>query len=91
MPLNCSLALSKLNLTPLSSYFNQIMNTIRPLTKYLIELGVSNRLTCFHTSHQNVTAQRKHIYIVEIGLSLLSHSSTQVLGSYIFYLGGYYQ
>lgn len=34
-----------------------------------------HRLTCPHTSHQNGIVKRKHMKIVEIGLTLLAHAS----------------
>lgn len=46
----------------------------RPFTNYLTELGINHRLTCPHTSHQNGTVERKHRYIVEMGLMLLAHA-----------------
>ena len=36
--------------------------------------GISYRQTCPHTHHQNGSVERKHRHIVDIGLSLLSHS-----------------
>lgn len=46
----------------------------QPFTKFIKELGLTHRLTCPHTSHQNETMQRKHIHIVEMRLTLLAHS-----------------
>lgn len=47
----------------------------RPFTKVLTGLGIVHRLTCPHTSHQNGIVERKHIQIVEMGLSLLAHAT----------------
>jgi hypothetical protein len=47
----------------------------RPFTKNLTDLGVSHRLICPHTHHQNGVVERKHRHIVELGLTLLSHAS----------------
>lgn len=47
----------------------------KPFTKFFTELGINQRLTCPHTSHQNGSVERKHRHIVEIGLTLLAHVS----------------
>jgi histone deacetylase 1/2 len=47
----------------------------RPFTKYLADLGVIHRLICPHTHHQNGVVERKHRHIVDMGLTLLSHSN----------------
>lgn len=47
----------------------------RPLTKYLTDLGITHRITCPHTSHQNGSVERKHRQVVETGLTLLAHAS----------------
>lgn len=55
---------------------NYIMGVVfRPFTKFLTKLGISSRLTCPHTSHQNGTLERKHIHIIEMCLTLMSHAS----------------
>lgn len=46
----------------------------RPFTKYLFELGMSHIITCIHTSHQKGIVERKHIHIIYMGLTMLSHS-----------------
>lgn len=47
----------------------------RSFTSYLSQLGIIHRIICPHTHHQNGVVERKHRHIVEMGLSLLSHSS----------------
>lgn len=47
----------------------------RPFKSYLAELGITHRLICPHTHHQNGVIERKHRHIVETGLSLLAHAS----------------
>jgi histone deacetylase 1/2 len=47
----------------------------RPFTKYLTELGITHRLICPHTHHQNGVVERKHRHVVDMGLTLLSQSS----------------
>lgn len=44
----------------------------RLFTQYLSSLGITHRLICPHTHHQNGVVERKHRYIVDIGLTLLS-------------------
>jgi histone deacetylase 1/2 len=44
-----------------------------PFTQFLTPLGITHRLTCPHT-HQNGSVERKHIHIVETGLTLLAHA-----------------
>jgi histone deacetylase 1/2 len=38
-------------------------------------LGIQHRVTCSHTSHQSGTVERRHMSIVDTGLTLLSHAS----------------
>jgi histone deacetylase 1/2 len=47
----------------------------RSFSKYLTDLGVVHRLICPHTHHQNGVVERKHRHIVDMGLTLLSHSN----------------
>jgi histone deacetylase 1/2 len=47
----------------------------RPLTQHLNKLGVTHRLTCPHTHHQNGLVERKHRHLVETGLTLLSKAN----------------
>jgi len=47
----------------------------RPFTSFLKDLGISHRLICPHTHHQNGVVERKNRHIVELGLTLLSHVS----------------
>jgi hypothetical protein len=45
------------------------------LKSFFKEVGISHHVSCPHTHQQNGLAERKHRYIIEVGLSLLSHSS----------------
>ncbi|PNY08092.1 histone deacetylase [Trifolium pratense] len=47
----------------------------RPFTKYLTDLGITHRLICPHTHHQNGVVERKHRHVVDMGLTLLSQSN----------------
>nr|KYP52263.1 Retrovirus-related Pol polyprotein from transposon TNT 1-94 [Cajanus cajan] len=44
----------------------------QPFTQFLTNLGITHRLICLHTHHQNGVVKRKHRNIVEMGLTLLS-------------------
>jgi len=44
------------------------------LHTYFENIGIQHRITCPHTSQQNKSVERKYRHIIEIGLSLLSHS-----------------
>jgi len=44
----------------------------KPFTSFLTTLGITHRLTCPHTHHQNGSVERKHRHIVETGLTLLA-------------------
>lgn len=46
----------------------------RPFTQFLTTLGITHRLTCPHTHHQNGSVERKHRHIVETGLTLLANA-----------------
>jgi len=46
----------------------------RSLHTYFTEIGIQYRISCPHTSQQNGSVERKHRHIIEMGLSLLSHS-----------------
>jgi len=46
----------------------------RPFTQFLTSLGITHRLTCPHTHHQNGSVERKHRQIVETGLTLLANA-----------------
>lgn len=46
----------------------------RVLSKELDRLGVQHRITCPYTSEQNGVAERKHMQLVDMGLSLLAQS-----------------
>jgi histone deacetylase 1/2 len=47
----------------------------RPFTPYLTSLGITHRLICPHTHHQNGVIERKHRHVVDLGLTLLSQAS----------------
>lgn len=40
----------------------------------MAELGISHRLACSYTSHQNRYVERKHIHVMEVGLIHIFHS-----------------
>jgi len=42
---------------------------------HLQQCGITHRLSCPHTHQQNSAIERKHRYIVEVGLSLLANAS----------------
>lgn len=46
------------------------------LSKLLNSFGIAHRISCPYAHQQIGTVKRKHRHIIEIGLSLLSHSST---------------
>ena len=46
----------------------------RRLHNYFQNVGIAHRIACPHTHQQIGTVERKHRHIVEVGLSLLSHS-----------------
>nr|KYP42260.1 Retrovirus-related Pol polyprotein from transposon TNT 1-94 [Cajanus cajan] len=46
----------------------------RPFTQILTSLGITHRLICPHTHHQNGVVERKHRHIIEMGLTLLSQA-----------------
>lgn len=47
----------------------------RTFTKYLTELDITHWIIYPYSFHQNGTLERKHMHIVEIGLTMLSHAS----------------
>jgi hypothetical protein len=47
----------------------------RPFTQHLTSLGITHRLICPHTHHQNGVVERKHRHIVYLGLTLLTQAS----------------
>jgi len=47
----------------------------RPLTSFLQTHGIIHRLICPHTHHQNGIVERKHMHIVELGLTHLKQAS----------------
>nr|KYP44419.1 hypothetical protein KK1_034053 [Cajanus cajan] len=47
----------------------------RPFTTYLNDFGIQHRLICPHTHHQNGVVERKHLHIVELGLTLLAEAN----------------
>lgn len=47
----------------------------RALILHLQQCGIAHRLSCPHTHQQNGAIERKHRYIVQVGLSLLANAS----------------
>jgi len=47
----------------------------RPFSALLVIYGISHRLICPHTHHQNGVVERKHRHIVDLGLTLLHHAT----------------
>jgi histone deacetylase 1/2 len=45
------------------------------LNSFFRKVGISHLVSCPHAHQQNGAAERKHCHIVEVGLSLLAHSS----------------
>ncbi|KAL5854980.1 hypothetical protein ACOSQ4_004782 [Xanthoceras sorbifolium] len=43
-------------------------------TSYLKQHGILFRFSCLYTHQQNGVPERKHRYVVDIGLTLLTHS-----------------
>ena len=39
----------------------------KPFSRLLASFGISHRLICPHTHHQNGVVERKHIHIVDLG------------------------
>lgn len=50
----------------------------RPFTRYLNELGILHKLTCPHTTYQNVIVERNHKQILEMRLALITHAYLQL-------------
>jgi hypothetical protein len=44
------------------------------LNTFFTRIGISHKVSCPHTHQQNGAVERKHQYIVEVGLSLLAHA-----------------
>ncbi|KAL3642739.1 hypothetical protein CASFOL_013554 [Castilleja foliolosa] len=49
------------------------------LSKLLKDNGIVHRMSCPYTPEQNGLAERKHRHIVEVGLSILAHSSVPMV------------
>jgi hypothetical protein len=45
------------------------------LNLFFRNIGISHQVSCPHTHQQNGVAKRKHRYVVEMGLALLTHAS----------------
>jgi histone deacetylase 1/2 len=45
------------------------------LNSFFAKIGITHLVSCPHAHQQNGEAEQKHRHIVEVGLSLLSHSS----------------
>lgn len=56
---------------PIQSYF---LGELRTFTKLLDEQGIVHSLTCPYTPHHNGVVERKHIKIVDMELTMLSHA-----------------
>lgn len=61
--------------TKIKALESNYQGEFRHFTKYLTELDISHRITYPHTYHKNGTVERKHMHIVEMSLTLLSHIS----------------
>jgi hypothetical protein len=63
-------------LTRKFSLFKQTGERV-PKTKYLFfqQIGISHHVSCPYARQQNGSAERKHHHIIEVGLSLLAHTS----------------
>jgi len=59
---------------PIKSFQTDGGGEFCPLTEFLNTLGITHRLTCPHTHHQNGSVERKHRHIVETGLTLLANA-----------------
>lgn len=46
----------------------------KTFTTYLTKLDITRWLTCPYSIHQNGTMERKHLHIVEMGLTMLSRA-----------------
>jgi hypothetical protein len=55
--------------------FKRIGGEYQKLTPFFQCVGISHHVSCPHTHQQNGFAERKHHHTVEVGLSLLAHSS----------------
>lgn len=68
-------ALAELQLNRKIKSIQSDWGVFRPFKHYLATQGIIHHIICPHTHHQNGVVERKHRHIVEMGLSLLSHSS----------------
>lgn len=50
----------------------------RPFTRFVNDQGIPYRLTCPDKSHKNGTVERKHVHIVNMGLTFLAHASISI-------------
>ena len=73
---------SKLSSYQLNFNFTQIKSVqsdwggeYRPFSAFLASYGISHRLICPHTHHQNGVVERKYRQIVDLGLTLLHHAT----------------
>jgi hypothetical protein len=55
--------------------FKRIGGEYQKLTPFFQCVGISHHVSCPHTHQQNGFAECKHHHTVEVGLSLLAHSS----------------
>lgn len=83
---NDALSAFKLFQSYVSTQFNAKIKEIqsnfrggfRPFTKLLNKQGIIHVLTFLRTSHQNGVVERKRIHIIEMGLTMLVHTSTPI-------------
>jgi len=60
---------------PLKSLQTDWGGEFRPFTQLLTTLGITHKLICPHTHHQNGVVERKQRHIVDLGLTLLTQAS----------------
>lgn len=62
----------------------------RSFINYVTELSINQILTYPYTYHQNGIVERKHTHIIEVGLTLLAHTSIPITFSdHIFSTSAY--
>ena len=55
--------------------YKQIGGEYQALHSFFQRIGIDHHVSCPHAHQQNGSAERKHRHIVEMGLTLLAHSS----------------
>lgn len=48
---------------------------LKPLTHLLTMHGITHKITCPHTHHRNGPVERRHVHVVETGLTLLAQAN----------------